>query len=95
MSLELGPTKFYIVLALILRISTMQPSEVHLTTTSQQSFCASRDSTECDFKAFNRSTNDNAQLDALGLGNGKVEYNSQVVVVLVGGGEILLFIHAV
>lgn len=71
----------------------MQLSGVHLTTTSQQSFCASRDSTVCDFRAFNRSTKDNAQLDA--LGNGKVEYNSQVVVVLVGGGEILLFIHAV
>lgn len=72
----------------------MQLSGEHLTTTSQQSFCASRDSTECDFKAFNRSTNDNAQLDA--LGNGQVEYSGQVVVVvLVGGGEILLFIHAV
>lgn len=68
----------------------MQLLGVHLTTTSQQSFCAYRDSTECDFKAFNRSTNDDA------LGNGKVEYSSQVVVVvLVGGGEILLFIHAV
>lgn len=71
----------------------MQLSGVHLTTTSRQSFCASRDSTECDFKAFNRSTDDNAQLDD--LGNGKVKYSSQLVVVLVGGGEIILFNHAV
>lgn len=71
----------------------MQLSGVHLTTTFQQSSCASCDLTECNFRAFNRSTDNNAQLDA--LGNGKVEYSSQVVVVLVGGGEILLFIHAV
>lgn len=89
MLLELGHAKFYIVQALILRIYTLCSYQEHLTTTSQQSFCASRDSTECDFRAFSRSTDDNAQLDD--LGNGKVEYNSQVV----GGGEILLFNHAV